>query len=69
MECLTGTRNLIDAAKTRAPDARFIIASTTLVYNPDSPRPGREDDACDPKLNYPASKIAAEKELRDSCLN
>jgi UDP-glucose 4-epimerase len=66
---LTGTRNLIDAAKAHAPDARFIMASTTLVYNSDSPRPGREDDACDPKLDYPASKIAAEKELRGSGLN
>jgi nucleoside-diphosphate-sugar epimerase len=66
---LEGTRNLIDAAKAHAPDARFIMASTILVYNPDSPRPGREDDACDPKEDYPASKLAAEKELRESGLN
>jgi nucleoside-diphosphate-sugar epimerase len=66
---LEGTRNLISAAKAHAPDARFIMASTILVYNPDSPRPGREDDAVDPKMAYPASKVAAEKELRESGLN
>jgi UDP-glucose 4-epimerase len=63
-----GTRNLIVAAKQHAPQARFIMASTSLVYNADSPRPGREDDAVDPKMAYPASKVAAEKELRDSGL-
>ena len=66
---LEGTRNLIDAAKAHAPDARFIMASTILVYNPDSPRPGREDDAADPKMAYPASKLASEKKLRESGLN
>ena len=66
---VAGTRNLIEAAKAHAPGARFIMASTILVYNPDSPRPGREDDASDPKLDYPASKLAAEKELRGSGLN
>jgi UDP-glucose 4-epimerase len=66
---LAGTRNLIDAAKAHAPDGRFIMASTILVYNPDSPRPGREDDASDPKSDYPASKLAAEKEVRGSGLN
>lgn len=66
---LEGTRNLIAAAKAHAPRARFIMASTGLVYDMDSPRPGREDDAAAPKLAYPASKLAAEKELRDSGLN
>jgi UDP-glucose 4-epimerase len=66
---LEGTRNLIAAAKARAPDARFIMASTSNVYNIDSPHPGREGDAADPKLAYPASKFAAENELRDSGLN
>ena len=66
---LEGTRNLIAAAKAHAPEARFIMASTGNVYNIDSPRPGREDDATDPKLAYPASKVAAEKELRESGLN
>ena len=31
--------------------------------------PDREDDASRPTLNYPASKLAAEKELRGSGLN
>lgn len=66
---LEGTRNLIAAAKQQPPEARFIMASTSLVYNADSPRPGREDDAVDPKQAYPASKVAAEKELRSSGLN
>lgn len=66
---LEGTRNLIGAAKAGARAARFIMASTTLVYDMDSPRPGREDDAADPKLAYPASKLAAENELRKSGLN
>jgi UDP-glucose 4-epimerase len=66
---LEGTRNLITAVKVHAPDARFIMASTGLVYNADSPYPAREGDAVDPKMAYPASKVAAEKELRESPLN
>jgi UDP-glucose 4-epimerase len=66
---LEGTRNLIAAASTYAPGARFIMASTSLVYDMNSPRPGREEDPADPKLDYPASKLAAEKELRGSGLN
>jgi UDP-glucose 4-epimerase len=66
---LEGTRNLIAAAKAHASEARFIMASTTNVYNMDSPRPGREDDIADPKMAYPASKLAAENELRESGLN
>jgi nucleoside-diphosphate-sugar epimerase len=66
---LEGSRNLIAAAKAHAPEARFIMASTSNVYNIDSPRPGREDDAADPKMAYPASKLAAENELRESGLN
>jgi nucleoside-diphosphate-sugar epimerase len=66
---LEGTHNLIAAAKAHAPGAQFIMASTVLVYNMDSPRPSREDDAADPKQDYPASKLAAENELRDSGLN
>jgi len=64
-----GTRNLIAAATAHAPEARFIMASTSNVYDMDSPHPGREDDAADPKQDYPASKLAAEKELRESGLN
>jgi UDP-glucose 4-epimerase len=64
-----GTKNLIAAAKAHAPQARFVMASTGLVYDPDASHPGREEDATNPKLAYPASKIAAEKELRNSGLN
>jgi UDP-glucose 4-epimerase len=66
---LEGTCNLVAAAKAHASGARFIMASTGLVYNTDSPCPSREDDAVDPKLAYPASKFAAEKKLRESGLN
>lgn len=64
-----GTRNLLDATKAYASAARLIMASTGLVYNASSPRPALEDDAVDPQMAYPASKLAAEKELRESGLN
>jgi nucleoside-diphosphate-sugar epimerase len=66
---LDGTKNLIAAAKAHAPQVRFVMASTGLVYDADASHPGREDDATHPKLAYPASKIAAENELRNSGLN
>lgn len=66
---LDGTRNLINAAKSHAPGARFIFASTAHVYNNDSSHPGVETDTVNPLHAYPASKIAAEKELRESGLN
>ncbi|APO77041.1 NAD-dependent nucleoside-diphosphate-sugar epimerase protein (plasmid) [Rhizobium etli 8C-3] len=66
---LEGTRNLIAAAKACAPEARFIMASTSNVYDADSPHPGREDDAANPQQAYPASKLAAENALRESGLN
>lgn len=66
---LEGTRNLIAAAKTYAPDARFIFASTSHVYNVNNPHPGREEDEVNPQHAYPASKVAAENELRVSGLN
>ena len=65
---LDGTRNLIAAVKAHAPEARFIMASTGLVYNEDASRLGMEDDEVNPKLAYPASKVEAEKELRSSGL-
>lgn len=65
---LEGTRNLIAAAKAHDPATRFIMASTSHVYNDNNAHPGREDDAVDPQHAYPASKIAAEKELRESGL-
>jgi UDP-glucose 4-epimerase len=63
-----GTRNLIAAVQQHAPDARFLMASTSNVYDADSSHPGSEDDAVDPKLAYPASKIQAEILLRASGL-
>lgn len=66
---LDGTRNLIAAVTEHNPGARFLMASTSNVYDADSSHPGREDDDVTPTLAYPASKIAAEKELRGSGLN
>jgi len=66
---LEGTRNLIAAARAHAPETRFIMASTSNIYDMDSPRPSREDDPANPKQAYPASKLAAENELRKSGLN
>jgi nucleoside-diphosphate-sugar epimerase len=66
---LDGTKNLIAAAKAHAPQARFVMASTGLVYDADASHPGVEDDTTNPKLPYPASKIAAENELRNCGLN
>jgi UDP-glucose 4-epimerase len=66
---LEGTRNLIAAARAHAPHARFIMASTSNIYNANNPHPGREQDAAAPEQAYPASKLAAEDELRESGLN
>ncbi len=66
---LEGTRNLVAAAKQYAPTARFIMSSTSNVYDPAGAHPGREDDQTEPEQAYPASKIAAERELRESGLN
>ncbi|MCJ9671410.1 MULTISPECIES: NAD(P)-dependent oxidoreductase [unclassified Neorhizobium] len=66
---LEGTRNLIAAVQANAPDARFIMASTSNVYNKNSTQPGRETDSVEPEQAYPASKVAAEKLLRESGLN
>jgi nucleoside-diphosphate-sugar epimerase len=63
-----GTRHLIDAVKANAPQARFVMASTSNVYDADALRPGREDDNATPTAAYPASKLAAEALLRDSGL-
>jgi nucleoside-diphosphate-sugar epimerase len=66
---LEGTRNLLAAAQAHAPQVRFIMASTGHVYNRNTPYPGRETDAVEPEQAYPASKVAAEKALRESGLN
>jgi nucleoside-diphosphate-sugar epimerase len=60
-----GTRHLLDAVETYAPQARFVMASTSNVYDADTPRPSREDDTATPTAAYPASKLAAEALLRD----
>jgi nucleoside-diphosphate-sugar epimerase len=65
---LDGTQNLIAAVRAHAPDARVIMASTGLVYDADLPRPAREDDPAHPQMPYPASKVAAERALRESGL-
>jgi len=65
---LDGTRHLLAALQGHAPDARVVLASTSNVYPVDSARPGREDDPVDPAHAYPASKVAAERALRDSGL-
>jgi len=66
---LEGSRNLIAATRVHAPGARFIMASTGWIYDDDAEHPGREDDPAAPTLDYPASKLAAENELRSSGLN
>jgi nucleoside-diphosphate-sugar epimerase len=66
---LEGTRALITAVKRHAPRSRFIMASTCLVYDEDASRPAMEEDEVHPKQAYPASKVAAERELRESGLN
>jgi len=63
-----GARNLIAAVQEHAPRARFLLASTSNVYDDDATHPGREDDAVTPTLAYPASKIEAEAMLRGSGL-
>ncbi|WP_157220896.1 NAD-dependent epimerase/dehydratase family protein [Flavisphingomonas formosensis] len=66
---LEGTLSLIAAVQTYAPAARFVMASTSNVYSKDGPQPGRETDPVEPNEAYPASKVAAEKALRESALN
>lgn len=65
---LDGTRNLVEAAKAHAAEARFILASTSNIYGEEGRHPGRETDAVDPAHAYPASKLAAEALVRESGL-
>lgn len=65
---LEGTRNLIAATKDYAPQARFIMASTGLVYG-NGTQPAFESDPVNPERDYPASKVASENLLRESGLN
>lgn len=64
-----GTRNLIAAVQANAPNARFIMTSTSNVYSRDNPHPGRESDPVKPVQAYPASKVEAENAVRSSGLN
>jgi nucleoside-diphosphate-sugar epimerase len=66
---LDGTRNLIEAMQEHAAGARFIMASTGLVYGDGGSRPALETDQVAPERAYPASKVAAEQLLRESSLN
>lgn len=66
---LDGTRNLLAATTIHAPNARFVMTSTSNVYDADQNRPALESDPCHPTDAYPASKVAAEELLRDSGLN
>ncbi|MQA86768.1 MAG: NAD-dependent epimerase/dehydratase family protein [Streptosporangiales bacterium] len=53
-------------ASLRAGVARFVFASTNLVYGPGRGRPVREDDELRPAEHvYPRSKAAAEEALRE----
>ncbi|MDQ0252447.1 nucleoside-diphosphate-sugar epimerase [Sphingomonas kyeonggiensis] len=63
-----GARNLMAAASAHAPHARFILASTSNVYDKSQARPGCESDAVAPTQAYPASKVAAERALCESGL-
>lgn len=64
-----GTANLIAAVVDHAPSARVIMASTGLVYAADLPHPAREEDPTTASMPYPASKVIAERALRESGLN
>jgi nucleoside-diphosphate-sugar epimerase len=59
-----GTKNLIAAVQKSAPQARFVMASTSNVYAAELDHPAREDDPTTTANGYAASKVAAEEELR-----
>ncbi|MGH3262800.1 MAG: NAD-dependent epimerase/dehydratase family protein, partial [Trebonia sp.] len=63
-----GTRHLIAAVQNVAPNARFVLASTSNVYEPNLDHPACEDDPTTTANAYAASKAAAETELRGSGL-
>jgi len=56
---------LLAKAASKAGVKRFIFSSTSLVYNSGIPHPAEENDYCsiEGAMAYPASKIAAEKDL------
>jgi nucleoside-diphosphate-sugar epimerase len=65
---LEATTNLIAAVQEQSPQARLIMASTNLVYDHGLAHPATEQDPTNPEMPYPASKVAAEKTLRESGL-
>ncbi len=57
---VTGTLNLLDLGRDRGA-RKFVLASTSSLYDPDGPMPYREDaDAGRPRSPYAATKQAAE---------
>jgi nucleoside-diphosphate-sugar epimerase len=67
---LGGTRHLIDATKTHAPDAFFVFASSYAAFGPCAPGDPirRSTDPCWPDDNYGLQKLTAESWLRYSGL-
>jgi GDP-4-dehydro-6-deoxy-D-mannose reductase len=55
-----GTVNLLEAARSNAPDARVLIVSTGEVYGRAKQIPTSEDAPVAPRSQYAASKAAAE---------
>jgi len=67
---LGGTRHLIDATKTHAPDAFFVFVSSYAAFGPCAPGDPirRSTDPCWPDDNYGLQKLTAESWLRYSGL-
>ncbi|MGB5704218.1 MAG: NAD(P)-dependent oxidoreductase [Polyangiales bacterium] len=67
---LDGTRHLIDATKSHAPDAFFVFVSSYAVFGPCGPGdPNRTaTDPCYPDDNYGLQKLTAESWLQQSGL-
>jgi GDP-4-dehydro-6-deoxy-D-mannose reductase len=55
-----GTVNVLEAARTQAPDCRVLVASTGEVYGRARRVPTPEDEPFEPLSPYGASKAAAE---------
>jgi GDP-4-dehydro-6-deoxy-D-mannose reductase len=57
---VVGTVNVLEAARTQAPECRVLVASTGDVYGRAQRVPSSEDDPLEPMSPYSASKAAAE---------
>jgi len=57
---VVGTVNVLEAARTQAPECRVLVASTGDVYGRAQRVPSSEDDPLQPLSPYAASKAAAE---------